>query len=309
MIAGVVAFGALVYGGFLWMTSEGEPLKKQKSKSRILSALLGIVLIVSSYIFLGTINPNMIKLEKINIEAINEDIESPGVYLSLDGKFETTSFEKEKEVKYKNIRKITFSERGLGSLSGDKIKAIRIVNPKASETELLFRYVVVVHEKENFQGKCKFFVSNNVAETFQLTDINNIQSITVFQTQRDGTDSYGGVSIYNKPEFQSKPLSEGGGNEGISPQKLNTSPTSGSFYPLSVEAWSIDMDGSYAVILASGSSWDSMNNSCAVFATGKPVVSLIGHYMNKCAPNVISDFFASYRSCATHYAAFPLYKK
>jgi hypothetical protein len=69
------------------------------------------------------------------------------------------------------------------------------------------------------------------------------------------------------------------------------------------------MNGEYAVILASGSDWSSMENGCAVFATGKPIITLVGNDMNKCSPNIITNFFASYHSCSTHYAAFPLYRK
>jgi hypothetical protein len=296
--AGVVAFGALTYGGFLWMTSEGEPIKLQKSKNRIISSIVGLLLILVSYIFLGSINPTLVTLEKIEATPV-DDIWSPGVYLSLSGSFHENEPEKIRE----NVRKITSSERGLGNLGG-QIKAIRIVNPTEDNREgspMVYRYIVVLHGEESFRGPCHFILTNSNAHNFTNISSNileNTFSISVTRAEKHNQTPYGRVVVYDKPEFQ----------EGSSWQRLFPTTTE-SFTPLEVEPWSIDIEGDYGVILASGSNWNQMSDSCALFATSRPITSLIDHYMNRCSPYVFSSFFAAYRSCATHYALFPLYKR
>ncbi len=293
--AGVVAFGALTYGGFLWMTSEGEPLKLQKSKSRIIASFVGLLIIISSYILLGSINPTLVELERVEIEEV-DDVRSPGVYLSLSGSFHEGNPEEIKE----NVRKITSSERSLGSLMGE-IKAVRIVNPTDASGEMIYRYVVVLHGEESFRGECEFLLTN--MDNHNFTNIRgeileNTSSVSVVRAEKYGTEPYGRVIAYDKPEFQ----------EGSGWQRLFVTATD-HFAPLEVEPWSIEVEGSYAVILASGSDWNQMDDECAVFAASRPITSLVGHYMNRCSPYFFSAFFAAYRSCATHYASFPLYRR
>ncbi len=293
--AGVVAFGALAYGGFLWMTSEGEPLKLQKSKSRIISSFVGLLIILGSYIVLGSISPTLVELERVEVEK-TDDVRSPGVYLSLSGSFHEGDAEKIQE----NVRKITSSERGLGELQGN-IKAVRIVNPTDEEGEIIYRYVVVLHGDETFRGECEFLLTNMDSHNFtniQSEILSNTSSITVIRAERYGTSPYGRVIAYDKPEFQS----------GSASQNLLVTSTD-NFSPLNIEPWSLEVEGSYAIILASGSGWNQMNNECAVFSTSRPITSLVGHYMNRCSPYFFSAFFAAYRSCATHYASFPLYRR
>ena len=295
--ASVVAFGALAYGGFLWMTSAGEPLKMQKSKERIIASLAGLVLVFASFLFLNSINPELVELEEIKIEKVN-DVDAPGVYLSLSGSFH----EGDDDAMGENVRRINSSERGLGSLEGN-IQSIRIVNPterRGGEEEVAYRYVVVLHGKTNFEGRCRYFLNNQTSpRNINISDIGgSVASISVLRAQRYGDDPYGGVRVYDKPEFQ----------QGSGSQRLSAT-ASENFSSLSVEPWSIDIEGSYAVILASGSDWGGMDDGCAVFASSSSIPSLVGHRMNRCSPHYFSAFFAAYRSCSTYYAMFPLYRR
>ena len=45
-LAGIALFGLIVYGGFMWLTSSGDPEKIRKSMSTILNAAIGIAIIV-----------------------------------------------------------------------------------------------------------------------------------------------------------------------------------------------------------------------------------------------------------------------
>jgi len=295
--ASIVAFGALVYGGFLWMTSAGEPLRLQKSKERIIASLVGLVIVLGSFFILNSIDPELVELREVRIEEV-DDVRSPGIYLSLSGEFHDGDEDAIRE----NVRKITSSERALGTLEG-RVRSIRIVNPterREGEENIIYRYVVTLHEKTNFEGRCRYYINNQSSpRDIDITDIGgDVSSVSVLRAQRYGEDPYGGVTVYDKPEFQ----------EGSNTQRLSVSATE-TFSSFNVAPWSVDIEGSYGLILASGSDWGAMGDGCAIFASSRSIPSLVGHRMNRCSPHQISAFFAVYDSCSTHYALFPLYRR
>jgi hypothetical protein len=61
-LSGILAFGAIVYGGFLYITSSGNPGKQSDGRAWIQSALLGLLLLASAYVILRTINPDLTQL-------------------------------------------------------------------------------------------------------------------------------------------------------------------------------------------------------------------------------------------------------
>jgi hypothetical protein len=63
IIAGTLAFGAVVFGGFKYATSAGNPSSQKDGQAWIWSALIGIFLLAAAYIILKTINPNLINLQ------------------------------------------------------------------------------------------------------------------------------------------------------------------------------------------------------------------------------------------------------
>lgn len=62
MAGGVLAFGAIVYGGIKYALAAGNPSTQSDAKSGITQALLGLALLVGAYIILNTINPNLVNL-------------------------------------------------------------------------------------------------------------------------------------------------------------------------------------------------------------------------------------------------------
>ncbi len=68
MLAGLIAFGALVYGGFRYMTSVGSPDAISDAKKQMLASLVGLTILLCSWLILNTINPQLLKfdLEKIS---------------------------------------------------------------------------------------------------------------------------------------------------------------------------------------------------------------------------------------------------
>jgi len=62
-ISGIAAFFALIVGGFEWMTSAGNPSRVSSAKERMSSAMLGLVIILASYLILQVINPELTILQ------------------------------------------------------------------------------------------------------------------------------------------------------------------------------------------------------------------------------------------------------
>jgi len=61
-IAGLAAFLMIVSGGFQYLTSTGNPTVISEGKERIISAILGLILIFASYMILQVINPDLLIL-------------------------------------------------------------------------------------------------------------------------------------------------------------------------------------------------------------------------------------------------------
>ncbi len=62
LIGGVLAFGAIVWGGVQYALSAGNPSGQSEGKEWIVGALLGLLLLSTAYLILNVINPNLVKL-------------------------------------------------------------------------------------------------------------------------------------------------------------------------------------------------------------------------------------------------------
>jgi len=63
LISGILAFGAIVWGGIKYAAGRGNPSSESEGKSWIYNALLGILLLAGAWIILNTINPNLVSLQ------------------------------------------------------------------------------------------------------------------------------------------------------------------------------------------------------------------------------------------------------
>ena len=61
-IGGILAFVMLVIGGVRWLASAGAPAAIGTAKKQITTALLGLVLLLASYLILNTLNPELVLL-------------------------------------------------------------------------------------------------------------------------------------------------------------------------------------------------------------------------------------------------------
>lgn len=65
-VAGVIALGVLIWAGISWLTSAGNPTAIAEAKEKIVGAFIGLIILLSSYLILTTINPQLtiLKVEK-----------------------------------------------------------------------------------------------------------------------------------------------------------------------------------------------------------------------------------------------------
>ncbi len=72
-MGGLVAFGAVIYGGIRYLTSVGSPSAADDAKNQIVSGILGLIILLSSFIILNTVNPNLVIL-KLDKKPSNEGV-------------------------------------------------------------------------------------------------------------------------------------------------------------------------------------------------------------------------------------------
>ncbi|MEK7634614.1 MAG: hypothetical protein AAB396_01880, partial [Patescibacteria group bacterium] len=72
VLVGIVALGAIIYGGILYTMSAGNPSGQTEATQWITGAIWGLILLLGAALLFNTINPeivslNLPKLEKVNI--------------------------------------------------------------------------------------------------------------------------------------------------------------------------------------------------------------------------------------------------
>ena len=80
--SGIIAMGALMYAGFLYLTSAGNVDKMLNARQRITAALVGLAIVFSSVILLDMLDPDLTNLRLPNLTKVNiyvpPDVELPG---------------------------------------------------------------------------------------------------------------------------------------------------------------------------------------------------------------------------------------
>ncbi|MFA5853455.1 MAG: pilin [Patescibacteria group bacterium] len=72
-IIGVVAAVMMIIGGFQYLTSAGDSGKIGAARKRIVDALIGVVLALSSYLLLFTINPDLVRFKSLSLLQIQTE--------------------------------------------------------------------------------------------------------------------------------------------------------------------------------------------------------------------------------------------
>lgn len=74
-VIGILAVAMIVYGGFRWITAAGNPGRIQAAKEIITSAIIGLVLALTSVLLLRTINPNLVSLRIPTITKVQQQLQ------------------------------------------------------------------------------------------------------------------------------------------------------------------------------------------------------------------------------------------
>jgi hypothetical protein len=205
-IAGLIAFISAVYGGFKHLISAGSPSAMEDANDQIFAGVLGLVVIIGSWLILTTINPQLVIINPQIVESGLVDQKAPGIYLCQ------TEDEKSCEV-------FTQSSSYIGTKASNA-KILKIVNPtqcisntsncqtaadckKPECNQITDRYGVVLHGDKNYRGKCAVYTDTNVPiSTYSINDIGGVNSITVF-LQSDSASGQG-VALYEKEDYNQR---------------------------------------------------------------------------------------------------------
>jgi hypothetical protein len=71
IFSGILAFGAIVYGGIKYAVSAGNASSQSEGRAWIWSALIGLLLLAGAYLILRTINPNLVNLRNPTLSTVN----------------------------------------------------------------------------------------------------------------------------------------------------------------------------------------------------------------------------------------------
>jgi len=72
MIGGVLAFGAVVYGGIKYIFAAGNPSGQSEGRDWITGAIWGLLLLAGAYLLLNVINPNLTNLALPTLTAVQQ---------------------------------------------------------------------------------------------------------------------------------------------------------------------------------------------------------------------------------------------
>jgi len=62
-LGALIALGSFIYGGVRYLTSAGSPSVQKDAKSQISAGILGLIILISAYLILNTINPQLVAWE------------------------------------------------------------------------------------------------------------------------------------------------------------------------------------------------------------------------------------------------------
>ncbi len=203
-IAGIIAFGVLIFAGVKYMTSTGDPQKIQEAMQRISSALIGLILLLSSFLILNIINPEMTKITPIENLLHEKELATLGVAPAGPEEppcefvitFSQEEFEGKESLKY--VKSRSRPTEDIGSMKGyrkmtdhevteyrtDKVNDIVKEIEEVSEEEekdinkILGEIEEIRSEIKTFEDLEEFFDHAEEKEYFSEADIENWKKIS-----------------------------------------------------------------------------------------------------------------------------------
>jgi len=192
-LIGFVIFGVLIYNGIRYLTSVGRPEQMTDARGGILYAFLGGLLLLSSVLIFETINPQLAIIELPKLEPLGPVV-APGVYIcdysvgetkirdALDGYIKGKD-KKQIETAVKRLREIIWNPKTeqscqkvnfSGNFRGFHVTAKNTIfivpsisiDPETGKRTPKYKYGIILHEKENFGGRCDYFPKKGDARIY-----------------------------------------------------------------------------------------------------------------------------------------------
>jgi len=166
-ISGFIALAVLIYAGFEYFTSAGNPEKIRDAKDRITAAFLGLVILFGSYLILVNINPQLISFNLESIEPILSTLK-PGVLLCKEPVDEVFNFSAIRDsAKGKTLEEQEIIQQQLDEILGKISEKCWYASPsgpvsKKFDNKAKWAYVIpsgntkygaILYDESDFRGK------------------------------------------------------------------------------------------------------------------------------------------------------------
>jgi len=276
-LSGLIALIVLIIGGSEWFTSAGDIDRIRSAKDRISAAVLGIIILIGSYLILVSINPELVVFHLPRLRPIISEL-TPGVLvcrgvvgaqeawdLTEEFKYGNPNENREKEIKERidliseNISEKCYYVQGEGNIRPDldnkivTIYFIPLLTYKYDEPSKTYyvaesiQYGAVVYEENNFKGKSKVFWNQLFSpKKLDIEPVYNLSISSIKPFVRENIINWQ-VSLYQYYDFN---------RELENPEPFEkwedlTSVTSniGGPYPLTIPPKSIKIEGQALAIL------------------------------------------------------------
>lgn len=188
IVIGFIILGVLIYNGFLWMTSAGDPGKLKNAKDGIFSGFLGAAILLFASLLFRTINPQLTYLIPADIKVVKPIIPG-GIYLcnypigegTISGVLNNyTNLGGNVPIEKQIQAAKDFSDIVVGQPDGPR-KCFRVQIRDSLDREYVlekgeryslfvvpdynprlnppweYNYGVILHERDNYIGKCAIF--------------------------------------------------------------------------------------------------------------------------------------------------------
>ena len=242
-ISGIIALGTIVMAGMQYLTSAGNPEKMKDARDRIFAALLGLMILFSSWLIINVINPDILKSKEILAPPGTSDLLG-GVYLC------------------RKWRKLEFQD--VYDFYKDYIRDFEAFNTAEFEELESYHYLRMVDRVEKISEAKKKIAeecyrvdnSGNIKEDFdnQVTDY-FLYPIQEWKKTSDGKNKYiitaiDGLILFEDYEYNRKcddiwcsqtlDVEAGISVTGTSVKKTSLPPISGEFKPSSIITFRVD---------------------------------------------------------------------
>ncbi len=311
-IAGLIAFAVLVFAGFRYLASAGNPTAMRDARESITAALLGLILLLGSVLLLITINP---QLTRLTLESIEDFLlEARG---TLAGVYLISDEEKEIELEDKILR-VFKNVPTTGSISD---LALQTYNFDNQTQKICFQtdwrndiqFNAVLHTERDFKGKCRIFYEKEFSHDLIFGGVGDnvkgdVSSVTIFSKSvlfpKEPAGDFA-VKFYKLPTFDDEEGVCTITGEQVEPKDIDKCPG---------DNWNDNVHS-----LKVGEGWvlavfeeDDGTGKCQIFGSGraKEISEIRTHYIGRCKVGtgsglpIIGGFFGEWKPCISSFAIF-----